>query len=99
MDTEIGASLYWLQHGECLVGFTDPGVDLLAKVASCSYLGAQLGEFYNVFYVHSSNHDLAVHPSVLSHNLGLHCVGLETKSVGCFAKTFRFLLGILMLAG
>ena len=33
VDTEIGDSPYKLQHGESLVGSTDPGVDFLFTVA------------------------------------------------------------------
>ena len=49
MDTEIGGSPNKLQHGEILVGFTDPGVDLLVTVAGFFHFGAQICEFFNVF--------------------------------------------------
>ena len=53
MDTEIGGSPYRLQHGKSLVGLAEHGVDFLVTVASC----CQIGEFFNVFYVFSINHD------------------------------------------
>ena len=43
MDTEIGGSPYRLLHGESMVGFTDPGADLLDTVAGCCHCGAQIG--------------------------------------------------------
>ena len=90
MNTEIDGSPYRLQHGESLVGFTDPGFDFLVTVAGCCHLGAKIGEFFNAFYVFSINHDRFIHSSVLPSNLGLLYVDLETNSVGCFAQTFSF---------
>ena len=48
VDTEIGGSPNWLQHGVSLVDFTDPGVDLLVTVAGCCHFGVQIGEFFNI---------------------------------------------------
>ena len=44
---------------------TDPGVDLVVTVAGYCHFGVQIGEFFNVFYVFSINHDWVVHSSVL----------------------------------
>ena len=94
MDTEIGCYPYRLQHGQSLVGFTDPGA-VLVTVIGCCHFSAQLGEFFQVF---STNHDWVVHSSVLPQNFSLLCVDFENNSVGCFPKTFSFLLGILVFA-
>ena len=99
MSTEIGGSPCTLQHDESLVGFTDPGVDFLFTVSGSCYFGAQMGEFFNVLLVFSSNHELVINCSVLPQNLGLLCVDFETNSACCFAKTFSFLLGILVFTG
>ena len=48
MDTEIGGSPNRRQHGDSLVDFLDPGVDLLVTVAGYCHIGAQIGEFVNV---------------------------------------------------
>ena len=99
VDTEIGSSTYRLLHGESLVGITDSGVDFLVTVARCCHFGAQIGEFLYVFYVFSINKNWVVHSSVLPQNLGFLCIDSETNSVGCFAKTFNYLLGVLEFAG
>ena len=82
MDSEIGGSPYSVQHGNSLVDFSGPSVDLLVTVAVCCHCGAQIGEVFSVSYVFSTNHDWVVHSSVLPHKLGLLCVDFETNSVG-----------------
>ena len=68
-----------------MAGFTYPAVDLLVTVTGC-HIDAKIGEF-------------STHTSVPPQNLGHPCVDFETNSAGCFAKTFSFLLGILVHTG
>ena len=95
----IGGFPYRFQDRKSLFGFTDPVDDLLVTVTGCCHFGAKICEFFNVFYVFSTNHDWVVHSSVLPQNLGLLCVEFETNCVGSLAMTLNFLFGILVFAG
>ena len=96
VKTEIGESPNKLQHGESLFDITDPGAYFLVTVFGCCHFGAKTGEFFKVF---SINHDRVIHFSVFTQNFDLRCIDFATNSVGCFAKTFSFLLDILVFIG